>query len=39
MTRTSVDVIVPCYNYARYLDACVGSILYHADLDVRILPP
>ena len=32
-----VDVIVPCYNYARYLRACVDSALSQADVDVRIL--
>ncbi len=34
---SSVDVVVPCYNYARYLRACVGSILSQRDVDVRVL--
>lgn len=34
---SSIDVVVPCYNYARYLKACVGSILSQRDVDVRVL--
>ena len=34
---TGVDVVVPCYNYARYLDWCVGTLLSQADVDVRVL--
>ena len=34
---SSVDVVVPCYNYGRYLRACVGSILSQRDVDVRVL--
>jgi hypothetical protein len=34
---SSVDVVVPCYNYARYLQGCVGSILAQQDVDVRVL--
>jgi glycosyltransferase involved in cell wall biosynthesis len=33
----SVDVVVPCYNYARYLGACVHSALSQAAVDVRVL--
>ena len=33
----TVDVVVPCYNYARYLHGCVASILSQPDVDVRIL--
>jgi glycosyltransferase involved in cell wall biosynthesis len=33
----SVDVVVPCYNYARYLQACVRSALSQPALDVRVL--
>jgi glycosyltransferase involved in cell wall biosynthesis len=33
----SVDVVVPCYNYARYLRDCVGSILTQEGVDVRVL--
>ena len=34
---TGVDVVVPCYNYARYLDWCVGTLLGQADVDIRVL--
>jgi glycosyltransferase involved in cell wall biosynthesis len=34
---SSVDVIVPCYNYAHFLTACVESILGQAGVDVRAL--
>jgi glycosyltransferase involved in cell wall biosynthesis len=32
-----IDVIVPCYNYGRYLDQCVSSVLRQASVDVRVL--
>jgi glycosyltransferase involved in cell wall biosynthesis len=32
-----VDVIVPCYNYARFLRECVGSVLGQKKVDVRVL--
>jgi glycosyltransferase involved in cell wall biosynthesis len=34
---TSCDVIVPCYNYGRFLQACVDSVLGQPDCDVRVL--
>ena len=34
---SSVDVVVPCYNYGRYLDRCVRSILDQPAIDVRVL--
>lgn len=34
---TSCDVIVPCYNYGRFLEACVDSVLRQPDCDVRVL--
>jgi glycosyltransferase involved in cell wall biosynthesis len=34
---SSVDVVVPCYNYAKYLPHCVGSILSQRDTSVRVL--
>jgi glycosyltransferase involved in cell wall biosynthesis len=38
MSRTpSVDVIVPCYNYGAYVEACVASILDNAGVHIRIL--
>jgi glycosyltransferase involved in cell wall biosynthesis len=35
--RERVDVVVPCYNYARYLPACVDSVLSQQGVDVRVL--
>ena len=32
-----VDVIVPCYNYGRYLRDCVESVTTQAGVDVRVL--
>jgi glycosyltransferase involved in cell wall biosynthesis len=32
-----VDVIVPCYNYGRYLPGCVCSVLGQEGVDVRVL--
>lgn len=34
---TPVDVIVPCYNYGRYLHECVRSILSQQGCAVRVL--
>ena len=34
---SSVDVVIPCYNYARYLRGCVNSVLSQPGVDVRIL--
>ena len=33
----AVDVVVPCYNYGRYLKSCVGSLLSQEGVDVRVL--
>lgn len=33
----SVDVVVPCYNYARYLEGCLKSVLSQRDVSVRVL--
>lgn len=33
----SVDIIVPCYNYAHFLEGCVASILSQRDVEVRVL--
>ncbi|MCK1716805.1 glycosyltransferase [Bradyrhizobium sp. 141] len=32
-----VDIVVPCYNYGRFLEACVSSILSQSISDVRVL--
>jgi GT2 family glycosyltransferase len=34
---TSVDVIIPCYGYARFLNECVNSVLSQHGVTVRIL--
>lgn len=34
---TAVDLVVPCYNYARYLETCVNSILAQEGVEVRVL--
>jgi hypothetical protein len=34
---SSVDVLVPCYNYARFLERAVGSVLSQDGVDVRVL--
>lgn len=33
----SVDVVIPCYNYAHFLPACVKSVLDQPGVDVRVL--
>lgn len=33
----SVDVLIPCYNYGRFLDACVASVFDGARRPVRVL--
>ena len=37
MTPAGIDVIVPCYNYGRYLRACAASVLRETRLPVRLL--
>ena len=32
-----VDIVVPCYNYGRYLRQCVDSLLTQEGVDVRVL--
>jgi glycosyltransferase involved in cell wall biosynthesis len=34
---SSVDVVVPCYNYGRYLRGCVNSVLEQPGVSVRVL--
>lgn len=34
---TSVDVVVPCYNYANFLPECINSVLSQSSVPVRVL--
>jgi hypothetical protein len=36
-TLATVDVVIPCYNYARYLRACVQTALTQPGVNVRVL--
>jgi glycosyltransferase involved in cell wall biosynthesis len=36
-TRPSVSVVVPCYNYGRFLSDSVGSVLSQRDVDVDVV--
>jgi hypothetical protein len=36
-TLDRIDVIIPCYNYGRFLRQCVNSVLGQASVDVRVL--
>jgi hypothetical protein len=36
-TRPAVTVLVPAYNYARYLGECAESVLTQRDVDVRMI--
>lgn len=36
-TMSTVDVVVPCFNYGHYLSSCVRSVLEQTDVDVRVL--
>lgn len=33
----SVDVVVPCYNYGRFLETCIRSIIRQDGVSVRVL--
>lgn len=37
MSRPGLDVIVPCYNYGRFLRQCVASVLQETRLALRVL--
>lgn len=34
---SSIDIVVPCYGYGRYLEQCVGSLLSQDVANLRIL--
>jgi glycosyltransferase involved in cell wall biosynthesis len=34
---SAVDVVIPCSNYARFLERCVSSVLEQPGVDVRVL--
>lgn len=36
-TRPRVSVVVPCYNYGRFLPECVGGILAQEGVDVDVM--
>src|SRR5437868_1488824 len=33
----TVDVVIPCYNYGRFLEACLRSVLTQPISDLRVL--
>jgi glycosyltransferase involved in cell wall biosynthesis len=35
--RPSVSIVIPCYNYGRFLSKCVRSVLDQEGVDVRVL--
>jgi glycosyltransferase involved in cell wall biosynthesis len=35
--RPTVSVVIPCYNYGRYLPACIKSVLDQPDVHVDVL--
>src|SRR5437870_3252196 len=32
-----VDIVIPCYNYARYLEVCLRSVTNQSLQDLRVL--
>ncbi len=37
LSSRSIDVVIPCYNYARFLERSVNSVLNQERVDVRVL--
>jgi glycosyltransferase involved in cell wall biosynthesis len=37
MVKADVDIVIPCYNYGRYLANCVQSVVSQEGIGVRIL--
>ncbi|WP_170298576.1 glycosyltransferase family 2 protein [Agromyces allii] len=35
--RPGVTVVIPCYNYGRYLDAATGAVLAQPDVEPRVI--
>ncbi len=35
--RLAIDVVIPNFNYGRYLAACADSVLQQSGVDVRLL--
>lgn len=35
--RSRVSVVIPCFNYARYLDAAIDSALEQPDVDLEVI--
>ncbi|GAA5183014.1 hypothetical protein GCM10023322_21250 [Rugosimonospora acidiphila] len=36
-SRPLVSVVIPCYNYGRYLPGCVASVLGQPDVDIEVV--
>jgi GT2 family glycosyltransferase len=34
---SKVDIVIPCYNYGRFLEACVRSVIEQSVTDIRVL--
>ncbi|HXQ20492.1 MAG TPA: glycosyltransferase family 2 protein [Candidatus Acidoferrales bacterium] len=37
MPASRVSVVIPCYNYGRYLRECVGTVVEQTGVEVRVL--
>ncbi|MDV8000648.1 glycosyltransferase [Rhodococcus sp. IEGM 1408] len=36
-SRSRVSIVIPCFNYARYLDAAINSALAQPDVDLEVI--